>query len=281
MVRVVVWNINRSEQALEELLSMDADVALLQEVHVGGWERLARVGNGVEVSPHEPWLPWERTAYDRWPLVVKLSDRVRVDWFRNRGPAHWPSANQLPVSGIGTIAVASVAPVEAHDTFIAASMYARLRQPHPTVGDREWIHSDGSMHRIISELSVFISPRDGATHRILTAGDLNMRLLGRSRPDGRVESILARLEALGLEYIGPQTAEGEPVPTFYKRSEEASTASRPLDHAFASRGFHEGMVVGAMNGADEWGPSDHCRITIDIPMVIPVTGASPPAPYSG
>lgn len=267
MVRVVVWNINRSQQALEELTNMEADVALLQEVHVRGWECLARVGNGVEVSPHEPWLPWERTAYDRWPLVVRLSDRVRVDWFRHRGPAHWPSAGQFPVSGIGTIAVARVAPVEQPDAFIAASMYARLRKPHPTVGDSQWIDSDASMHRIISDLSVFISPREDATHRILAAGDLNMRLLGRSQPNGRVESILARMEALGLEYIGPQTSEGEPVPTFYKRSEEASTASRPLDHAFASRGFHEGIIVRAMNDVDEWGPSDHCRLTIDIPGV--------------
>ena len=48
MVRVVVWNINHSQRALEELTNMEADVALLQEVHVGGWEWLARVGNGVE-----------------------------------------------------------------------------------------------------------------------------------------------------------------------------------------------------------------------------------------
>ena len=267
MVRVVVWNINRSQRALEELMNMAADVTLLQEVHVGGWKWLARVGNGVEVSPHEPWLPWERTAYDRWPLVVRLSDRVRVDWFRHRGPAHWPSADQLPVSGIGTIAVARVTPVEQIDAVIAASIYARLRKPHPTVVDSQWIDSDASMHRIISDLSVFISPREDATHRILSAGDPNMRLLGRSQPNGRVDSILARMEALGLEYIGPQTAEGEPVPTFYKRSEEASTASRPLDHALASRSFHEGMIVRAMNGADERRASDHCRITLDIPGV--------------
>ena len=264
MVKVVNWNVNRSQQALEELLEMDADVALLQEVHVGGWEWLASAGNGVEVSPHEPWLPWERTAYDRWPLVVKLSDRVQFDWFRNRGPAHWPSADQFPVSGIGTIAVAKVTAVEGQESFIAASMYARFRKPHPTVGDGDWIHSDGSLHRIISDLSVFISPREGSSHRILAAGDMNMRLLGRSEPNSRVESVLMRMTGLGLEYSGPLTTDGEPVPTFYKRSEDASTASRPLDHVFASQGFHNGIEVRAMNGADEWGPSDHCRIIIDV-----------------
>ena len=251
MVRVVVWNINGTQRALRELLTMDADVALLQEVSVGGWEWLAGLGNEVEVTPHEPWLPWERSSYPRWPLVVKLSDRVRLDWFRNRGPAHWPSADEFPVSGIGTIAVARVTSVEEQEPFIAASMYSRLREPHPTVGDKQWFHSDASAHRIISDLSVFISPREGSTHRILAAGDMNMRFLSRSRPNGRVDSVRTRMTALGLEYIGPQTPDGESVPTYHTRSEDPSTTSRALDHVFASRGFHHEVVVRAMNGADE------------------------------
>ena len=75
------------------------------------------------------------------------------------------------------------------------------------------------------------------------------------------------MEALRLQYIGPRTAEDERVPTFYKCREETLIASRPLDHACASRSFHEEIIVGAMNDVDEWGPSDHCRITIDMPDV--------------
>lgn len=264
MVNVVVWNINRNQRALEQLLDMDADLALLQEVHVGGWEWLAERGAGVEVTPHEPWLPWEKTAYNRWPLVVKLSDRVKVDWFRNRGPAHWPAAHEFPVSGIGTIAVAKVTPTAGQEPFIAASMYSRLRQPHPSVGDKDWIHSDASAHRIISDLSVFISPREGSTHRILAAGDMNMRLVDRAEPNARVDTLLARTTALGLEYIGPRTPDGRSVPTFYTSSQNSSTASRPLDHVFASNGFHQRINAWAMNGADEWGPSDHCRILVEL-----------------
>ena len=91
-----------------------------------------------------------------------------------------------------------------------------------------------------------------------------MRLLGRSQPNSRVESVLMRMAGLGFEYVGPLTADGEPVPTFYTRSEEASTASRPLDHVFASQGFHDSIHVRAMNGAVEWGPSDHCRILAEV-----------------
>ena len=31
-----------------------------------------------------------------------------------------------------------------------------------------------------------------------------------------------------------------------------------------SRGFHERVTVRALNRADEWGPSDHCRLLIEV-----------------
>lgn len=37
-----------------------------------------------------------------------------------------------------------------------------------------------------------------------------------------------------------------------------------LGYVFASRGFHEGITVRAMNGVEEWGTSDHCRVQIKI-----------------
>lgn len=264
MTKVVVWNVNRNQQALVELVEMGADLALLQEVHPGGREWLAERGNGVEVSPHDPWLPWTKTSYDRWPLVVKLSDWVQVEWFEPRNPIHWPPADHFPVSGIGTIAVARVKPVSEQEPFIAASMYGRLREPHRSIGDKEWIHGDASVHRIISDLSVFISPKPGTTHRILAGGDLNMRFLGRSVPEGRSQSVFFRMDALGMEYMGPKTLENERVPTYYTRSEEPATAHTQLDHVFASRGMHSEMTIRAMNGVDEWGPSDHCRIVATL-----------------
>ena len=103
MTEVVVWNINRKQQALEELVAMGADLALLQEVHPAGRRWLARYGNGVEVTPHDTRLPWTGSEYDRWPLVVKLSDRVQVDWFELVHATPWPNAYQIPVSGLGTI----------------------------------------------------------------------------------------------------------------------------------------------------------------------------------
>ena len=82
MTRVVSWNIAMRPQAVEELLAMDPDVALLQEVGPGALEALKEAGGNVAVSPQDPWEPWPREHYDRWPMVVKLSDRVEVQWFR-------------------------------------------------------------------------------------------------------------------------------------------------------------------------------------------------------
>lgn len=264
MVKVVSWNIDRSTVALRELVEMDADVALLQEVHVGGWEWLASIDNGVAVTPYEPWLPWPPRTYDRWPLVVQLSGRVRLEWFEYRFPVHWVTAGQFEVSGIGTTAVARVVPVSGEDPFIAVSMYARWRPPHPSVGDSRWIHADASAHRTISDLSAFVSPREGSSHRILVAGDLNMGFVGRFANDARSFSVVTRMNALGLEYMGPQTSDGGIVPTLRTRTQGPGEASTQMDHVFASRGFHDGVRVRAMNGVDEWGASDHCRIMAEF-----------------
>ena len=265
MVKVVSWNINTQLTALDELARMDADVALLQEVPVNGWRQLARVGDPVAVTPYEPWLPWPPRTYNRWPLVVKLSDRVRVDWFRYRHPVHFNTGeDQFEVSGVGTVAVARVAPVKDGEPFIAASMYARWPAPHVSVGDRQWIHAEASAHRIISDLSAFTSHREGTTHRILAAGDLNMGFTGSFEHNGRSLSVLTRMEALGMEYLGPHGKGGDIVPTYRRRGQAPDEADTQMDHVFASRGFHQGATVWAMSGVDEWGPSDHCRVVVEI-----------------
>lgn len=53
------------------------------------------------------------------------------------------------------------------------------------------------------------------------------------------------------------------VPTFalYARPEKAVDQ---LDYVFESRGFHQSIHIRALNGIEEWGASDHCRIVIEI-----------------
>ena len=112
MVKLVSWNIDTMPEPWRELVEMDADVALLQEVGSVPEDVLDR----VELSPHIPWLSHDPTTgyphYDRWPMVVRLSDRVRVEWFRQIGPT-WVArerSGDVAVSGIGIIDVAKIIP---------------------------------------------------------------------------------------------------------------------------------------------------------------------------
>ena len=288
MTKVVCWNIAKRRKPWRELVAMDADVALLQEAG----QVPPDVATKVNTGDREHWDShvwnsdwysdrWDRLS-DRWPMVVKLSDRVDVEWFKQIGPISEPLKDEIAVSGIGTIAAARVSP---HDgpPFIVVSMYARWIKPHPSTNSKWRVgYSDGSAHRIISDLSDFIGDIDPGTHRILAAGDLNM-IYGATGKEWqsnavRERTVWTRFEALGLEFLGPQFPPGRQahptpndlppdtrnVPTWHSNVKKPETADIQLDYAFASRGFHEDIKVRAMNEPKEWGSSDHCRLWIEV-----------------
>ena len=109
MIKVVCWNIGWSYRPLDELLAMgDVDMALLQETSAGMPDHLASKGGSVEVSPYQPWEPAPQDEYNRWPLVVKMSDRVKIEWFK---PVRASQKNEeMAVSCTGTVAAANVTP---------------------------------------------------------------------------------------------------------------------------------------------------------------------------
>ncbi len=277
MIRVVSWNIDKGTAPWSCLAKMakrgEADVALLQEA-----------GSPPDDIRHlvcyENDIHWDRSFFDRWPLVVKLSNRVEVEWFRQVPPWSELGEREIGASGIGTMAAARVVPCDRpQEAFIAVSMYARWMQAHPLTGNNQRIHAEPSAHRILSDLSAFITYVDPRRHRILAAGDLNMwyRMTDYDRGLNRLDRIVwDRFDALGLEFLGPQVPNGRPmpepakpvgtknVPTYYTRAQSPEEASGQLDYAFASRGFHEQVTVRALNGVDEWGPSDHCRLLIEV-----------------
>ena len=277
MITVVSWNIGRRLQSVEELLAMDADVALLQEVGPGALEALKEAGGNVGVSPQDPWEPWPREHYDRWPMVVKLSDRVKVEWFRQILPtAPEEQDDEIAVSNVGIIAAARVIPLVSGKPFIAVSMYARWFRPHPLTGKTNNIHSDRSAHLIMSDLAAFIWDTDLGDHRVLAAGDLN-NIYGATEDNRLVwyerdRGVFDRMDALGLEFMGPQHPNGQlanptpvglppdtkNVPTYYTTRQSPTTAANQLDYVFASRGFHLGVRSQALSGVNEWGSSDHC-----------------------
>ena len=289
VTRVVSWNIAKKHQCWRELVAMNADVALLQEAGHFPADVAHRVNTGPEASWDSHlwnsnwWHGRFPRLFDRWAKIVKLSDSVDVEWFKQISPIGWGSEEEIAVSGIGTIAAARVSPTGA-EPFVVVSMYARWMGPHPSTNSA-WKAGfpDGSAHRIISDLSAFIGNTDPASHRILAAGDLNVCFGELDGPPqsfaARTQTVFDRMDALGMELLGPQAPDGgrqaDPtptwlppdtrnVPTYRSTAQTPETATNQLDYAFASRGFHEQIAVRALNEPDEWGPSDHCRILIEV-----------------
>ena len=288
MTTVVCWNIAKRYAPWDELLAMDADVALIQEAGKPPSGLPAVVDIGSQTTSDQ-WN--ELDDFDRWPLVVKLSDRVRVEWFKRVLPLYKSAGpDEMVVSDAGTIAAARVIPRDG-EPFIVVSMYSRWLRPH-TSTPTKWVagFSDASTHRIISDLSTFIGDLDPSTHRILAAGDLNT-VFGSTDtklvlPD-RDRMVFERMNALGLEFLGPRHPEGRQVdptpyglpddtknvPTFYApQARTPENATHQLDYVFASRGFHSSLRVQALNDPKEWGSSDHCRILIEVSGVGSITG---------
>ena len=87
-----------------------------------------------------------------------------------------------------------------------------------------------------------------------------------------------RIQVIGLPCIGPEYPNGKQadpwpgelprdstnVPTFHSNRQGPATAARPLDYVFASAGLADSLTVRALNEPHEWGPSDHCRIEIEL-----------------
>lgn len=277
MVKIVCWNIAKRSQPWKELLDMGVDVALLQEADP------VAVPAPAETSP---CLPERTNGYDRWPLVVKLSDKVTVEWFKPVNAARVSiEPDEVAVSDSNTIAAARVTPLPGGEPFMVFSMYARWMKP---VVKTSWSagYADASAHRIISDLSAFIGQLNPASHRILAAGDLNtiyQETIYSLQP--RDTTVFDRMEALGFEFIGPRWPNAdrqadpaprglpqgsENVPTYLSPQQlklmrnEGVFTGHQLDYVFASKGFDQSISVHAMNAPTQWGSSDHCRVLIEV-----------------
>lgn len=270
------WNINGRSDAWQSLLDSGVDVGLLQEAQRPSPE----LERQIEVDP----APWNTAGYSRkrpWRAVVaRFSDRVQV---RPRPLASIADANpeeQLAVSRQGTLAVAEVTLPSTREVVTVASMYGAWEKSLISAG-ASWIYADASVHRLISDLSALIGRQRG--HKIIAAGDLNL-LYGYGEGGSqywkaRYSTVFSRMEALGLPLVGPYAPEGgrppDPwpselppesttVPTFRTAVARPETATRQLDFVFASDSLRDRLRVRALNNAEEWGKSDHCRVLIEL-----------------
>lgn len=270
-LRLVSWNIQKRDEAWRELAAATTlDVALLQEA------KPPPADVTCEFVPARDGA-WTMAGYVKpfRAAVARLSDRVVI---RARKTADFASLETgvLRVSVPGTLTVVDVE--WAGEVFTCVSAYAPW-QNVVTDAPKPGIISDAAAHRLISDISTLIAKKD---HRIIVAGDFNvLRGYGEDGNKywaGRYATVFARMDAIGLRCLGPAVPNGrqaEPwpnelpkdsknVPTYHSSHQTPATAARQLDYVFASEGIADRISVRAMNGVDEWGPSDHCRVVIEV-----------------
>jgi len=272
-LHLISWNICQRDRPWYELAAApELDVALLQEA------KPPPADVNCEVFPPRDADAWTMPGYKKpfRTAVARFSDRVSV---RDLPTTDLPSstAKVLGVSYPGTLAVAEVE--HGGESLTCISVYCPWQH---TISDttRPWIIADASAHRLISDISALIATQHG--HRIIVAGDFNL-LRGYGEGGSaywanRYATVFDRMRALGLHCVGPEAPNGrqaEPwpqelpkdsknVPTFHSSRQTPTSAARQLDYVFASDSVARRVRVRAMNEPEHWGPSDHCRIAIEI-----------------
>ena len=273
-VNIVCWNMVHKHESWRYLLDTEFDLALLQEA----CRPPDDIAERVEIDP-APWSASERGGGAKWRTAIAVvSDRVSVEWLAAK-PIGRAASDEIAVSSPGTLTAAQVTP-RSGEPFMAVSLYAELE--NPLRGEGSWIYSDASTHRLVSDLAAFVGRQRG--HRIVAAGDLNL-MRGYSA-DGspywaaRYRTVFDRMSAMGLPCIGPEFPNGRQadpwpaalpkesrnVPTWHSLGKSPAVADRQLDYVFASQGLADALSVRALNEPKEWGPSDHCRIAIEVSL---------------
>ncbi len=273
-MRLISWNIARQEKPWHLLAADEGiDVALVQEATAPPDELNLEVVAGGE------WrvAGWQDRQFSS--AVVRCSSQVQTTATPTLRTLELASKNELAVSRSGTMAAAEVNGDTLSAPITVVSVYAAWERPE-SAKNSGWIYADASAHRIISDLSALIGRQKG--HRIVVAGDWNI-LHGYGEHGStywgrRYQTVFDRMESIGLRFIGPQQPYGYPakkpseelpagsldVPTYRTRHNDPSSGQRQLDFVFASESIADSLTVRALNGENEWGPSDHCRILVEI-----------------
>ena len=264
MIKIISWNIARRHASWRCLLCSDADIALLQEASLPPDDVAAR----IEVDPvlflHENGHRISRSA------IAKLSDRARIEWL-TPAPLDRPDSGDFIVSHLHSISAAIVTPPKG-EPFTVISFCAEYETPYRS----SWNITDASLHRVISDLSLFIGRHRG--HRIVAAGDLSVyHGYGEDKSGywkGRYDTVFDRMAAIGMPLVGPQHPNGRqahPWPEWLPQDSlntptyrHPSGTEHQLDFVFASESMADSVQVSALNDPDDWGPSDHCRIEITV-----------------
>ncbi len=269
LLSLMSWNMNQQPSNWETVLESAVDVALLQEAKPPPSLLRDKIDADYEGI-------WGKSEIAWGAVVAGLSSRIDFEPIKTKAVGD-NNPEALSVSYPGTLSAAFVRILEAGEEFIIASLYAKWERPIQQT-QPNWIYADASVHRLISDLSALIARQNN--HKIIVAGDLNILYgygeYGIDYWKKRYDTVFDRMSSLGLRFIGPQAPDGgeqaspwpdelpqdsHNVPTY--RTNRGSK-ERQLDFVFASESIADRLSVRAANNIEEWGPSDHCRIFIDL-----------------
>lgn len=208
--------------------------------------------------------------------VARLSERVAMDAVPTASLSY-AGSGEMAVSRMGTVTAAEVTVKSTEEQITVISAYGLWENPVPY---QALIYSDASMHRILSDISTLISGQDRS---VVLAGDFNLVRDLTSPIDAetwtrRQNTVFDRLEALGFTFAGPQVPDGigpnPPVPgmpqdsaavvTHRLKRADPTTGRYQLDYVYVTHQLADRTRTRALNIGEEWGPSDHCQISIDI-----------------
>lgn len=228
--RIICWNMEY-QRASWRFLNEDrkgADFALLQEACTPPAEVTARIDAGPG--------PWIHPGWKGAKAVVRLSDRFSID--RVSVADIVDSAGPRPaIESTARLAVAIVG-LWNDECIGLVSLEAAL--------------DSGSAERVPRMIDE-IRDHCGADLSWIVGADLTTWW-------DSACPVFDDMRRRGLPLMGPYS------PTFYSKlhGERPADASLQLDYVFASRAIADRLRVRALNHPGEWGPSDHCRIVIDL-----------------
>ena len=286
MIKLVCWNIAKNPDSWRCLVKnkIRADIALLQEATMPPKDVADRL-NETDCLNVVAKQFQEVNAQQSQCMIVKLTDKADVKRLKPK-PLTCAQDGDLKTTHPGCLAAAIITRRDkSHDDepFYAVSFCPEYEKSHCSTGKMSWDIVDASVHRVISDLSLLVGKQQG--HRIIAAGDLTIyHGYGEDKSgywEGRYDTVFDRMRALGLPFVGPQLpcggrpADPRPpelpkdsknVPTYCKSfRRNPAAAFHQLDYVFASEGLRDSVKVRALNHPKEWGPSDHCRIEIEVP----------------
>jgi len=254
--------VNHNSKAWEVLLSLDADVVLLQEATAKG--RPMKGDARVIVPPSDDWKVQGANGPAATAIVV-LNSAIKFSEVPIRKNAE-KSAGGLAASYPGQFAIIEL-PL-GPDMLNLVSLYGVI----------EHELADSAMHRAISDLTPMMTKHAP----VLVAGDFNIfrghALKSVKRSLERYKSVFDRFEALGYECLGPSSSSGaladcscgdakacDHVATLRWRNDLKTPFQ--VDYAFGNAALQRHFVsCNALDDEKYWAVSDHAPIeTVLVP----------------